>query len=83
MAILITKTAQVAASYMTLGVVILIALGGALAFEGFVWAVFPAQMRRAYEQSLKMADDKSLHITGLMCVAIGVVLMGIAVKISG
>ena len=68
---------------MSLGIIILIAFGGALVLEGFVWAVFPAQMRRAYDQSLKMVDDKSLHVTGLMCVAIGVVLVGIAVKISG
>ena len=68
---------------MSLGIVILIAIGGALALEGFIWAVFPAQMRRAYEQTLQMVDDKSLHITGLMCVAIGVLLVGIAFKISG
>lgn len=68
---------------MSLGVIILIALGGALAIEGFVWAVFPAQMRRAYEQSLRMIDDKALHVSGLVCVAIGIFLVGLAVKIAG
>lgn len=68
---------------MSLGVIILIAFGGAMALEGFVWAVFPAQMRRAYEQSLRMIDDKSLHVSGLVCVAVGVLLIGLAVKLAG
>jgi len=68
---------------MSLGIIILIALGGAMALEGFVWAVFPAQMRRAYEESLRLIDDKSLHIGGLVCVAIGVLLVGLAVKMAG
>lgn len=68
---------------MSLGVILLIAFGGALVLEGFIWAVFPAQMRRLYEQSLRMADDKTLHISGLMCVAIGVLLVGLAVNTLG
>lgn len=68
---------------MSLGVIILIAFGGALALEGFVWAVFPAQMRRAYEQSLRLVNDKSLHVSGLFCVAFGVLLIGLAVKLAG
>ncbi len=68
---------------MSLGVIILIAIGGTLAIEGFVWAVFPAQMRRSYEEGLRIIDDKSLHITGLVCVAIGILLIGIAVKVMG
>jgi len=68
---------------MSLGVIILIAIGGALAIEGFIWAVFPAQMRRSYEEGLRLINDKTLHVSGLVCVAIGVLLIGIAVKVSG
>jgi len=52
---------------MSLGLIILIAIGGTFAVEGFIWAVY----------------DKTLHITGLVCVAIGMVLIGIAVKALG
>ncbi len=68
---------------MSLGIIILIAFGGAMVLEGFIWAVFPSQMRRAYEESLRLIDDKSLHIGGLVCVAIGVLLVGFAVKMVG
>ena len=68
---------------MRLGIIILIAIGGTLAIEGFVWAVFPSQMRRSYEEGLRQVDDKTLHITGLVCVAIGMVLIGVAVKAFG
>jgi len=68
---------------MSLGLIILIAIGGTFAVEGFIWAVFPAQMRRSYEEGLRLIDDKTLHITGLVCVAIGMVLIGIAVKALG
>jgi len=68
---------------MSIGVIILIAIGGTLALEGFIWAVFPAQMRRSYEEGLRLIDDKTLHVTGLVCVAIGVLLIGIAVKAAG
>lgn len=65
---------------MSLGVIILVAIGGTMALEGFVWAVFPAQMRRSYEEGLRLIDDKSLHVMGLVCVAIGVAVIGAAVK---
>ena len=68
---------------MSLGIIILIAIGGTFAVEGFVWAVFPAQMRRSYEEGLRQIDDKTHHITGLVCVAIGMVLIGLAVKSFG
>ena len=65
---------------MSLGVIILIALGGALVLEGAVWAIFPSQMRRAYREVIEMMDDKALHIGGLVCVAIGVILVTVGVK---
>jgi len=66
---------------MSLGVIILIALGGALVLEGAVWAIFPSQMRRAYREAIEMMDDKSLHIGGLVFVAIGVILVSVGVKL--
>ncbi len=66
---------------MSFGVVLLIALGGALALEGAVWAIFPSQMRRAYRDAIEMMDDKALHIGGLVSVAVGVGLISLAVKL--
>jgi len=68
---------------MGLGTIIAVAIGGALALEGFIWAIFPSQMRRAYQESFAQLDDKSLHIGGLICVLFGVLLIGTAVKLAG
>jgi len=68
---------------MGLGTIIAVAIGGALALEGVIWAVFPSQMRRAYQESLAQLDDKSLHMGGLICVLIGVLVVGAAVKLAG
>ena len=68
---------------MSFGIVLLIALGGALALEGAVWAIFPSQMRRAYRDAIEMMDDKALHIGGLVSVAVGVGLISLAVKFAG
>ena len=57
----------------------MIAFGGMLAIEGAVWAVFPAQMRRMYEEAFT-AGDKILHFSGLFSVAIGVLMIMWAVK---
>ena len=65
---------------MNFGFILLIAIGSILAFEGAIWAIFPVQMRRAYEESLRVMDDKTLHVGGLVFVAIGAVLLGIAIK---
>jgi uncharacterized protein YjeT (DUF2065 family) len=68
---------------MSFGIVLLIALGGALALEGAVWAIFPNQMRRAYRDAIEMMDDKALHIGGLVSVAVGVGLISLAMKLAG
>ena len=68
---------------MGLGTIIAVAMGGALALEGAVWAIFPSQMRRMYQEAMSQMDDKSLHIGGLISVLIGVVIIGAAVKIAG
>jgi len=61
----------------------MIAIGGALAFEGVLWAIFPSQTRRMYEEALSQMDDKALHIGGLVSVMLGVILVGAAVKLGG
>lgn len=61
----------------------MIAIGGALAFEGVLWAVFPSQMRRMYHEALSQMDDKALHIGGLVSVMLGVIMVGAAVKLAG
>ncbi|MGB0908502.1 MAG: DUF2065 domain-containing protein [Maricaulaceae bacterium] len=67
---------------MTSGAIILIAIGGALAIEGAAWAVFPAGMRRAYELAFS-ENDKTLHVTGLVSVALGVAMIAWAVRGAG
>ncbi|MDA8708505.1 DUF2065 domain-containing protein [Hellea sp.] len=68
---------------MGLGTIIAVAIGGALAFEGVIWAIFPSQTRRMYQEALSQMDDKALHIGGLISVLLGVLLVGTAVKLGG
>ena len=67
---------------MSLTVIVLIAIGGAFAVEGAVWAIFPAQMRRMYHQAMS-AGDRMLHLSGLFSVALGVVLIMLGVGLVG
>jgi len=60
----------------------LIALGGALAIEGALWAVIPSKMRELYEDSFRMGD-RMLHSAGLLSVAIGMILIVLGAKLSG
>ena len=64
---------------MSFTTILLIATGGALAFEGAAWAIFPRQMREIYQQAFA-AGDRMLHISGLISVAIGVALIVWAAK---
>lgn len=68
---------------MGLGTIIAVAIGGALTLEGVIWAIFPSQTRRMYQESLSQLDDKSLHVGGLICVLFGVIVVGAAVKLAG
>lgn len=68
---------------MGLGTIIAVAIGGALAFEGIIWAIFPQQTRRMYMQTMSQMDDKSLHICGLISVMVGILIVGTAVKLVG
>lgn len=67
---------------MSFSAVLFIALGGAFLVEGAAWAVFPRQIRRAY-QLVFQGNDKDLHISGLVSVAIGVAMIGAAIKFMG
>ena len=58
---------------------LLILVGGAFLVEGAVWAIFPRQIRRAY-QVVFQSPDKDLHVFGLVNVIIGVMMVGIALK---
>ncbi len=58
----------------------MIALGGALAIEGAAWAIVPRQMRELYETMFR-EGDRLLHISGVISVAIGVLLIGFGVKL--
>ncbi len=61
---------------------VLTAIGGAMFFEGILWAVFPGGVRRLYNQVMAQMPDRDLHLSGLISVFIGVILMSLAVKIA-
>lgn len=67
---------------MTIGTIMLIAIGGTLAIEGVLWAVFPRQIKDMYQQMLAM-PERSLHLAGLASVAFGVALLVMGVKWAG
>lgn len=68
---------------MSVSALILIIIGGTLAIEGAMWAVFPAQLKDMYREMMATMSDKSLHLTGLVCVAIGVALVAFGLKLVG
>jgi len=68
---------------MSLGTVLLIAIGGAFAFEGMLWAIFPGGVREVYRQAFTQFNDRDLHHTGLVSVAMGVGMIVLAVKLAG
>ncbi len=59
----------------------LIAFGGFILFEGFIWACFPAQMRELYRRVVSESKDRELHIAGLISVFIGAALLVYGIKI--
>lgn len=67
---------------MSFGTVLLIAIGGAFAFEGVLWAIFPSGVRDMYQQAFAQMDDRGLHMTGLVSVAIGAGMIALAVKLA-
>ena len=59
--------------------IIAVAIGGCLALEGAAWAIIPSHMREMYRDMLTM-DDRLLHRVGLVSVAIGVIIIALAVR---
>lgn len=68
---------------MSVSALILIIIGGTLAIEGAVWAIFPAQLKTMYRDMMATMSDKNLHLSGLVCVAIGVALVAFGLKLVG
>ncbi|MEP1229396.1 MAG: DUF2065 domain-containing protein [Litorimonas sp.] len=68
---------------MNLGTILLIAIGGAFAFEGVLWAIFPNGVRKTYSDAFSQMDDKALHISGLISVALGVGMIALGAKLVG
>jgi len=66
---------------VSIGVILLIALGGTLAIEGALWAVLPGKMRQMYEESFAMGD-RVLHLAGLASVALGIAMLAYGVKLG-
>jgi len=64
---------------MSVTAIILIAIGGTLAFEGAAWAIFPGGLRRVYRDMMAQMDDRMLHISGLISVFIGMICLMLGV----
>lgn len=66
---------------MSWGTILFLVLGGALAVEGIGWAIAPDAMRRAYEEAMSMFDSPTLSKLGLLCTALGLLLIFVAVRL--
>ncbi|RKQ71673.1 hypothetical protein DES40_1000 [Litorimonas taeanensis] len=66
---------------MNIGAITLIALGGALAIEGAAWAIFPGGLRRLYLDMVSEMGERDLHVSGLISVFIGMVLLFLGVNL--
>jgi len=61
--------------------VLLLVFGGALAVEGLGWALAPDAMRRAYEEAMQMLDPQRLSRLGLLCTAMGLLMIWVGVRL--
>lgn len=61
--------------------VLLLVFGGALAVEGLGWAIAPDAMRRAYAEVMLMLDSQRLSRLGLLCTALGLLMIWIGVRL--
>jgi len=66
---------------VTITAILLIAFGGALAIEGTAWAIFPGGLRRLYQDMISQMGERDLHISGLVSVFIGIILLFIGVNL--
>lgn len=65
------------------GIILLLTLGGALAFEGIGWALAPEQMKQAYREAIERLDNRQLSLFGMVSLAIGLILIVVAIRLSG
>ncbi len=61
------------------GKLLLIITGGILAVEGALWAIAPTATRKMYEDMFQHGD-RTLHISGLISVALGVACLAYALR---
>ena len=66
---------------MSLSAIAFIILGGVLALEGALWAIFPSQLRDMYREMMSLPDG-TLHRAGLVSVAFGVAFLLFGVKLA-
>lgn len=66
---------------MSIATVLLLVFGGALAVEGIGWALAPDAMRRAYAEAMAMLDSNRLSRLGLLCTALGLLMIWIGVRL--
>jgi uncharacterized protein YjeT (DUF2065 family) len=68
---------------MSAATVLLLVFGGALAVEGLGWALAPDAMRRAYAEAMAMLDSQRLSRLGMLCTALGLLMIWIGVRLHG
>ncbi|GHA83015.1 hypothetical protein GCM10009069_02850 [Algimonas arctica] len=68
---------------MSAATVLLLVFGGALAVEGLGWALAPDAMRRASAEAMAMLDSQRLSRLGLLCTALGLLMIWIGVRLHG
>lgn len=66
---------------MSIATVLLLVFGGALAVEGIGWALAPDAMRRAYAEAMAMLDSNRLSRLGLLCTALGLLMIWVGVRL--
>ena len=66
---------------MTIASMALLVLGGALAVEGFGWAVAPDGMRDAYRALVERLDKRQLGLIGLLSLCSGLACIVLAVAL--
>lgn len=66
---------------VSVSTILLLVFGGALAVEGLGWAIAPDAMRRAYEEAMQMLDSQRLSRLGILCTAMGLLLIWVGVRL--
>jgi uncharacterized protein YjeT (DUF2065 family) len=66
---------------MSISAIVLIAIGGALAIEGAAWAIFPGGLRRIYQDMISQMGERELHISGLLSVFFGIILLMVGINL--